>query len=130
MSHQMLDSLEGYIENIAAEATQTMATCGPLPELAASLTVSVDTVARQQIEIKRLAEQINALRKKGGAVTSGVTGTGGNNSNSPNCKRYAAVGRLSPHRNNKCYFYPHKNKERMGWATKLMEAKGIIFNDE
>ena len=61
MSHQMLDSLEGYLNNIATAATQTVATGGPLAELAASLAVSVDTVARQQIEIKRLTEQINAL---------------------------------------------------------------------
>ena len=49
MSHQMLDSLEGYLDNIAAAATQTVATGTPLAELAARLAVSVDTVARQQI---------------------------------------------------------------------------------
>ena len=75
----MLDSLEGYLENIAAAATQTAANGGPLAELASSLAVSVDTVARQQLEIKRLTEHINALKKKGGAVTNGGTGTGGNN---------------------------------------------------
>ena len=50
----MLDSLEGYLENIAMAATQTAATSTPLEELAASLAVSVDTVVRQHIEIKRL----------------------------------------------------------------------------
>ena len=75
MSHQMLDSLEGYLDNIAAAATQTAANGAPLAELAASLAVSVDTVARQQIEIKRLTEHINALKKKGGALTAGVPGT-------------------------------------------------------
>ena len=83
--HQMLDSLEGYLDNIAAAATQTAANGGPLAELAelaASLSVSVDTVARQQIEIKQLTEHINALKKKGGAVTAGVLGTGGTSSNS------------------------------------------------
>ena len=44
-SHQMLDSLEGYLNIIAAAATQTAATGGPLAELAAILEVSVDTVA-------------------------------------------------------------------------------------
>ena len=122
MSHQMLDSLEVYLNNIAAAATQTAATGGPLAELAASLVVSVDTFVRQQIEIKWITEQINALKKKRSAVTVGVPGTGVNNSNSPNCKHCAAVGRLAPHRNNKCYFDQRKNKERMGWATKLMEA--------
>ena len=88
----MLDSLEGYLDNITAAATQTSANGAPLAELAASLAVSLDTVARQQIEIKRLTEKINALKNKGGAVTAGVPGTGGNNSNSPQCKHCAAVG--------------------------------------
>ena len=60
MSHQMLDLLEVYLDNIAAATMQTAATGTPLAELAASLAVSVDTVARQQIEIKRLTEHINA----------------------------------------------------------------------
>ena len=90
MSNQMLDSLEGYLENIAAAATQTAANGGPLKELAASLVVYIDTVARQQIEIKRLAEHVNALKNKGGSVTAGVPGTGGNNS--PQRKHCAVVG--------------------------------------
>ena len=128
MSNQMLDSLKGYLENIAAAATQTAANGGPLTELAASLAVSIDTVARQQLDIKRLTEHINALKKKGGSVTAGVPGTGGNNY--PQCKHCAAVGRTAPHRNNKSYFDPRKNKERMGWEKRLMEAKGFLFNDE
>ena len=64
MLHQMLDSLKGYLDNIAAAAKQTAANGGPLAELAASLAVSVDTVARQKIDIKRLTEHINALIKK------------------------------------------------------------------
>ena len=49
ISHQMLDSLEGYLDNIAAAATQTAVTSTPLAELAAILAVSVDMVAQQQI---------------------------------------------------------------------------------
>ena len=75
----MLDSLEGYLDNIAAAATQTAANGGPLEELEASLAVFVDTVARKQLEIKRLTEHTNALKKKGGEVTNGVPGTRGNN---------------------------------------------------
>ena len=75
MSHQMLDSLEGYLDNIAASATQPAAMGTPLAELAASLAVSVDTVARQQIDIKRMTEHINALRKKGVSVTASMTNT-------------------------------------------------------
>ena len=79
MSHHMLDSLEGYIDNITASATQTSANGAPLAELAAILEVSVDTVARQQIDIKRLTEHVNDLKNKGGALTLGVPGTGGTN---------------------------------------------------
>ena len=46
LTHQMMDSLEGYLNNIAAAATQTADQGGPLAELAASLAVSVYTVAR------------------------------------------------------------------------------------
>ena len=127
MSNQMLDSLEGYLDNIAAAATQTAATGTPLAELAASLAVSVDTVACQQIEIKRLTEHINALRKKGAAGTPSVPSTGDNNATA--CKHCKAVGRSVPHRNNHCFFDPRKNKNRVDWAAKLMEAKGVVFND-
>ena len=54
MSHQMVNSLEGYCDNIAAAATQTAATGGPLAEIAASLAVSVDTFARTRSRNKRL----------------------------------------------------------------------------
>ena len=45
--NQMLDSLEGYLNNIAAAATQEVANGGPLAEFSASLEISVDTVAAQ-----------------------------------------------------------------------------------
>ena len=73
----MLDSLEVYLDNIAAAATKTAANGGPLAELAASLEISVDTVTRQQQEIKRLSEQINTLKKKGTIATSGAKLPGG-----------------------------------------------------
>ena len=63
LSNQIIDSLEGYLDNIAAAATQAAANGGPLTELEASLAVSVDTVAIQQLEIKQLTEHINALKK-------------------------------------------------------------------
>ena len=47
ISHQMLDSLEGYLDNIAAAATQTAATGTLLVEMAASLAILVDTGARK-----------------------------------------------------------------------------------
>ena len=127
MSHQMLDSLEGYLDNIAAAATQTAATGTPLAELAASLAVSVDTVARQQIEIKRLTEHINALREKGVSSTASVPNTGDNNATTfKNCK---VGGHSVSHQNNHCFFDPRKNKNRVDWVAKLMEAKGVVFND-
>ena len=48
LTNQMLDSLEGYVDNIATAVTQTAANGVLLEELAASLEISVDTVARQQ----------------------------------------------------------------------------------
>ena len=123
----MLDSLEVYLDNIAAAATQTAATETPLAELAASLAVSVDTVARQQIEIKRLTEHINALRGKGAASTASVPSTGDNNATA--CKHCKTVGCSVPHRNNHCFFDPRKNNNRVYWTARLMEAKGVIFND-
>ena len=62
-----------------AAAIQTAANGGPLVELAASLAISVDTVARQKLDIKRLSEQISALKKKGVSVTSGDIVPGGDN---------------------------------------------------
>ena len=64
ITHQMMDLLEGYLNNIATAAIQTEDPGGPLAELAASLAVSVDIVARQQQEIKLLTAQVNAFTKK------------------------------------------------------------------
>ena len=118
MSHQMLDSLEGYLDNIAAAATQMAATGTPPAELAASLAVSVDTVARKQIEIKRLTEHINSLREKGVSITVSVPNTGDNNATT--CKYCKVVRRSAPHQNNHCFFDLSKNKNRVDWAAKLM----------
>ena len=93
----MLDLLEGYLDNIAAEATKMAANKGPMAELAASLAISVDTVTRQQLEITRLSEQISALKKKGALGTSETTVPGGDNIP---CKHCEAVGRTSLHRRN------------------------------
>ena len=84
-------------------------------------------MARQQIDIKRLTEHINALRKRGVSVTASVPNTGDNNATTS--KNYKAVGRSAPHQNNHCFFDPNKNKNRVDWAAKIMEAKGIVFND-
>ena len=56
LTNHILDSLKGYLDNISASETQTVAKGVPLAELAASLPISVDTVIRQQQEIKRLYE--------------------------------------------------------------------------
>ena len=48
LTNHMMDLLEGYLENISEVETKTVAKGGPIAELAASLEVSVDTVARQQ----------------------------------------------------------------------------------
>ena len=51
LPNQMMDSIEDYLNIIAAAATQTVPKGGPLAELAARLAISVDTVARQQQHI-------------------------------------------------------------------------------
>ena len=48
LPNQMLDSFEGYLNNIAVAATQKVAKGVPLAELSASLSILVDTVAVQQ----------------------------------------------------------------------------------
>ena len=109
----MLDSLEVYLDNIAAAATQTAANGVPLEELSASLDISVNTAARQKQGIKRLSEQINALKKNGGSATSGATVPGENNNVCKNCE---AVGRTAPHRKKLFYFDPRKIPNRKDWA--------------
>ena len=64
MSNQMLNLLVGYLNNIAIAVTQAVAK-GCLPvELSAILAISVDTVAAQHKEIKRLYKKINAMKSK------------------------------------------------------------------
>ena len=93
--NQIMDSMEGYLENITAAATQTAANGGLLAELSGSLAISVDTVAKQQQEIKRLSEQINSLKKKGTPTKSGATLPGETTMIFTHCE---AVGCTAPHR--------------------------------
>ena len=93
----MMDSLEGYLENIAAAAMQTAANRGLLAELSASLAISVNTVAIHQQEIKFLSEQVNDLKNKGASATSGDILPGGNNTICTHCE---AVGCTLPHKKN------------------------------
>ena len=48
MQNQMLDSIEGYLDNIAVAATQAAAKGGPLVELSVILAISIYKVAAQQ----------------------------------------------------------------------------------
>ena len=100
----MMDLLEGYLDNISAEATQTAEKRGPLTELAASLAISVDTVTRKQQEIKRFSEQVNALKKRGTQASRVGTLPGGTTI----CTHCEAVIYTTPHRKNACYFEPRK----------------------
>ena len=91
LTHHMMNSLEGYVNIIAAAATQTADQGGPLAELAASLAVSVDNVVRQQQEIKLLTAQVNAFKKKGPQETSEKE------REKMICKHCEAVVRTAPH---------------------------------
>ena len=125
----MLDLLEGYLDKIAAAATQTVAKLGPLSELAASLAIPVDTVARQKHEIKRLYKKINAMKKRGTQASS-IGAMKGGGLVGKVCSYCAAVGRTTLHKNNLCYFDPKKMTDRREWAQKLMEEKGVAYKDE
>ena len=114
------------MDNIAATATQIYANGGPLAELAASQEISVDTVDRQQQEIKRLSEQISVFKKKGASATSGATVPGVNNNV---YKKFEAVGLAAPHRRNSTYFDPQKIPDIKDWARRLMEEKLVNIKD-
>ena len=77
LTNHLLESLKGYLDNISASETQTVAKGVPLAELSASLAISVDTVIRQQQEIKRLYEQINDMKNICTQASSIVTMAGG-----------------------------------------------------
>ena len=111
----MLDSLKGCLDNIAAAATQTFEKGGPLAEVAASLAILVDTVTRQQQEIKRLYGQINTMKKRGTKASSirtmavgGLVGTV-----FTHCE---AVASTAPRRKNACYFDLRNITDRKEWA--------------
>ena len=48
LPNKMLDSLEGYLDNIAAATAQAVAKRGPLSKLPASLAISIDTMVEQK----------------------------------------------------------------------------------
>ena len=61
VTNQMVDTLAGYLDNIAAAATNAGGG-KELAELAASVAILVDTNAVQARELKQIREQINALK--------------------------------------------------------------------
>ena len=123
-----MDSLEGYLDNIAAAATKSVATSTPLAKLSASLAISVDTVATQAKEIAQLYRKNTAFKKKsGGKANDG--GTTNLESTPFVCPHWAAVGRSTPHKKNTCFFDPQKMTDRKDWARKLMDDKGVVCKD-
>ena len=123
LTHQMMDSLEGYLNNIAAAAKQTADQGGPLAELAASLMVSVDTVARHQHEMKRLTDQVNTFKNKGQQETSEKE------RENILCNHCEAVQRTAPH-GKKCFVDPKKMTDRKEWEQELMEKNGVPCKDD
>ena len=114
------------MDNIAAAATQIAAKGGPLAELAAILAISVDTIARQQQEIKRLSEQENAFKERGTQAASVGTLPGGTNI----CTHCEAFGRTAPHRKYSSYFDPSKITDQKEWARKRMDENGVVCKDD
>ena len=122
LTHHMMDFMEGYLNNIAVAATQTANPGGPLVELAASLAVSVDTVAIQKQEIKCLTAQVNAFTKRGPQDTKEKE------REKMICKHCETVGRTTPH-GGKCFFDPKKMADRKEWVQELMENNGVPCKD-
>ena len=128
LSNKILDSIKGYLDNIAAAATQVVAEGDPLAELSASLAISIDTVAPEQKEIKRIYEQIKAMKNKG-TQASNISPTEGGVLTGDVCPHCAAVGHTSPHRNNSCYLNTKKMTDRRELARKFMDKKVVACND-
>ena len=122
LTHHMMDSLEGYLNNIASAATQTADMGGLLAELEASLAVSVYTVARQQQDIKRLTAQVNAFNRKGPQETKEKE------QEKMIYKNCEAVGRTTPH-GKKCVFDPKKIRSGRKNLWKIMECRARTTND-
>ena len=111
LSNQMLDSLKDYLNNISVAVPQTIAKGAPLANLAVSLAISFDTVARQQQEIKRMYEHIKVLKKRSTQASSiGKMEVGELVINVVPC--YAVVVRTAPHKTNSCYFHPKHMTDR------------------
>ena len=130
ITNQMMDLIEGYLDNIAVVATQTASKGGTLAELAASLEISVDTVMIYQQEIKRFSEQVNALKNRGTQATSFRTLPRGVLVRTTVCTHCEAVGRTDPVRKNACYFNPRKITHRKERARKLMDENVVGFKDD
>ena len=116
LTHQMMDSLEEYLDNITAAATQTAAKEGTTTDLAASLPISVDNVAQQQQEIKSLYKQINDLKKRGTQAAGVRKLTRGGLVGTTVCTHCEAVRHTTPHRKNACYFDPRKMIDQKEWT--------------
>ena len=86
------------MDSISEADMQTATKGGPLAELAASLEISVDTVARKHQEIKRFTNQANALKKRGTQAAS----VGKFHGRTTICTHCKAVGRTAPHRKTAC----------------------------
>ena len=99
-------------------------------ELSESLVISVDTVARQQQEIKRLYEHINNLKNRGTQAASVKIFPGGGLVGTTVCTHCEAFGRTAPHRNNACYSDPRNLTDQKEWARKLMDKKGVACKDD
>ena len=103
----MLDSIEGYLDNIGSAATQPVENGGPLAEFSARLAFFIDTVAVQAKEIKILYQHINAIKKKG---TSSETNAGGVMTGNV-CPHCSVVRRSGPHKKGSCNFDKKKTTE-------------------
>ena len=129
LSNQILDLLQGCLDNIAATAIQAVANGGQLAEFFSSLEFLVHTVHVQSKEIKIVHQQTNVLKNKGNQKSSSRKTEGGGMPGIV-CPHCAVFERLDLHKKNSCLFDPENMTDRREWACKSMGEKGVACKDK
>ena len=108
ITNNMVDTLEGYLDNIAAEA-MNVGGGKELADLAASMAILVDTNVAQAKDIKKMREKINALKTTPRRMCKGV-----------GRRRNVTIVKLLDVQilteRGGCFFNPKKKKDGLAWA--------------
>ena len=119
VTNQMVETLDGYLNNISAAATTT-GRGKELDDFAASMAILVDTNASQAKVLKQMRYQINDFcNNNHQADASGPPRTV--------CPHCTAAGGNVLHAKYECLFNPKSIKNIPTWSKELMRAKGVAF---